>query len=322
MNVKTTLKVTGLILGFLTTFILGTQIGKSGGIPFIGKKHGYSIGIYSGTSPFEFHPAANAKNPVLSSKDVTDVPAEFVADPFMVIEDNTWYMFFEVMNARTNQGDIGLATSSDGFNWTYRQIVLDESVHLSYPHVFKWNDRYYMIPETSHAYYVCLYEAIDFPTKWSFVKVLFWGDFYDSSIFHYEGRWWIFTSDRDDVLRLFHTNDLMGPWMEHTKSPLIVHNAHIARPGGRVVIYNGQPVRYTQDCDPVYGIQVQAFRITELTTESYQEQRASMNPILKGSGSGWNAQRMHHIDPHRIGDNQWIACVDGYRVLRTLGFKL
>lgn len=318
MTLRTKAKITGLILGFIGSFVLGTQIGKSGGVPFIGKKHWYSIGIYSGTSPFYLHPAANVKNPVLSAKSVTDVRAEFVADPFMVIEDHTWYMFFEVMNARTNQGDIGLATSNDGLNWTYRQIVLDESFHLSYPHVFKWNDRYYMIPETSNAYYVCLYEAIDFPTKWSFVKVLFWGDFYDSSIFHYESRWWMFTSDRDDVLRLFHTTDLMGPWIEHPKSPVVCGDANIARPAGRVIVIDGWLFRYAQDCEPYYGNEVRAFEITELTTTNYEEKEIEGNPVLKGSGSGWNAKRMHHIDAHRIGDNQWIACVDGYKKVVTL----
>ena len=27
---------------------------------------------------------------------------------------------------------------------------------------------------------------------------------------------------------------------------------------------------------------------------------------------GWRPERHHHLDPHRIGDDKWIACVDGY----------
>jgi hypothetical protein len=36
--------------------------------------------------------------------------------------------------------------------------------------------------------------------------------------------------------------------------------------------------------------------------------------VLEGSGAGWNGERMHHIDAHRLDDGSWIACVDGYGV--------
>lgn len=83
----------------------------------------WSIGIYVGENSYEFSSPENIDNPVLTANDVTDVSAEFVADPFMVYEGGEWFMFFEVMNANNQQGDIGLATSSDGFNWTYKQII-------------------------------------------------------------------------------------------------------------------------------------------------------------------------------------------------------
>jgi hypothetical protein len=33
---------------------------------------------------------------------------------------------------------------------------------------------------------------------------------------------------------------------------------------------------------------------------------------LSASGRGWNGSGMHHIDPHRMEDGRWIACVDGW----------
>src|SRR5690242_233585 len=92
----------------------------------------WSIGIYTGAGPLALGPAANAANPVMTARQVTDVPARFVADPFMVRAGKTWHMFFEVFRADTHRGDIGLATSADGFTWTYRQVVLHEPFHLSY----------------------------------------------------------------------------------------------------------------------------------------------------------------------------------------------
>lgn len=288
-------------------------IWKFRGTSFFAKREKWSVGIYTGSTPFNFISPENINNPVLTAKDVTDITADFVADPFMVRESSKWFMFFEVKNAHTNQGDIGMAMSDDGLNWKYKQIVLDEPFHLSYPYVFKWKSEYYMIPECHQTYSVRLYKAIDFPSKWSFVRTLIHGDYYtDPSVFRYDSKWWIFAGTnpkKNDVLRLYYADDLMGPWTEHPQSPIIKGNAHIARPGGRVLIFNNRIVRYTQDDAPVYGSQVRMFEITELSTQRYKEKEVNESPLLK---KGWNAERMHHADPLQIDENKWIACVDGY----------
>ena len=86
---------------FIIGFISGTYVGIKKGIPFVGKQNKWSIGIYIGNTPFKFFDPGNINNPVLTYKDVKDVPADFVADPFMIRKDNIWYMFFEVMNKQT-----------------------------------------------------------------------------------------------------------------------------------------------------------------------------------------------------------------------------
>jgi hypothetical protein len=280
------------------------------------KRQIFSIGIYVGESPFELGPADNA-NPVLTRDSVSDVRASFVADPFMLNVNRTWYMFFEVMNAQARRGEIGLAISQDGLEWDYQQIVLREPFHLSYPYVFESNNTYYMIPESYKAKSVRLYKAVAFPARWSFVTTLVDGDdFVDPSIFYFDSRWWLLTDLARPpfyagTLRLFYADQLEGPWVEHPESPVVEENPHIARPAGRVVVFDGRVIRYSQDCCPVYGTQVRAFEFTELTTITYQEQ-AIEPPVVKASGKGWNKSGMHHIDPHRQKNGQWIACVDGF----------
>src|SRR5581483_1115296 len=97
--------------------------------------------------------------------------------PFMVHADGTWHLFFEVMNWRRNVGEIGHATSADGGRWTYRQVVLAEPFHLSYPYVFRWRDDFYMIPESYQAGAVRLYRAAAFPARWVFVGTLLEGPY-------------------------------------------------------------------------------------------------------------------------------------------------
>lgn len=290
---------------------------------FIRRSSNWSIGIYTGTSPFSLFPPENIKNPVLTAKDVTDVPADFVADPFMLRENGNWYMFFEVLNSRNQKGEIALAISDNGFNWHYQSIVLDEPFHLSYPYVFKHENQYYMIPESYEANAVRLYKAVDFPRKWQFVKTLLQGrDYVDNSVFYHQNMWWMFTTSvKGNILDLYYANYLMGNWTKHPQSPLIQDNFNISRPGGRVIVCDGKIFRYTQDVERFYGNQVRAFEITKLTTVNYEEKPVANNPIIKASGYGWNKTGMHNVDPHQIEHNKWIACVDGYRIITWLGIE-
>jgi hypothetical protein len=275
----------------------------------------FSIGIYVGDSPLRFWVSENIDNPVLTHRNVSDVQAAFIADPFMIKSNQHWHMFFEVWNRHTQKGEIGLATSEDAIRWTYQQIVLAEPFHLSYPYVFEWNGDYYMIPESYQAGSIRVYKGTPFPTHWSFSHTVIHGPYYaDTSIVRHDNKWWLFTETnpgmKHDTLRLYYADDLAGLWREHPKSPIIAGNGHIARPAGRVLAEHDRIIRYAQDCDPVYGKQVHAFEVTELTATRYQE-RENENPVLTGSGYGWNESGMHHIDPH-LENGKWIACVDGW----------
>ena len=274
----------------------------------------WSIGIAVGESPLTFPNAT--QRAVLTNSDVTDVVATFVADPFMLRRDPCWFMFFEIMNWQLGRGQIGLAESADGTDWTYQGVVLTEPFHLSYPYVFEWDGRYYMIPETHQTKSVRLYEAISFPTRWSYVRTLLEGQYFaDASIVRHKEIWWLFvdTSPKknNDTLSLFYSDDLHRPWIEHSQSPIVHGDARIARPGGRVTVQGDTIFRYAQNCSQHYGTEVLAFEITELSRNGYEEREVA-GPVLSGSGNGWNAHGMHNIDPHRLEDGRWLACVDGW----------
>jgi hypothetical protein len=232
----------------------------------------------------------------------------------MIHVDDVWYLFFEVMNQQRSKGEIGLATSDDVLTWTYQQIVLTETFHLSYPYVFESDGAYFMIPETLEAGAVRLYQAQSFPDRWSYLGELIPGHWADPSVINFNNRWWMFVSPtpyEHNQLSLYFAEDLLGPWTEHPDSPIVKDDKQSARPAGRVVIVDGKVVRFSQDCAPSYGIQVRAFEISQLTTTAYREVEHGKSPVLVASGSGWNGLRMHHLDPHCLPDGRWIACVDG-----------
>jgi len=271
----------------------------------------FSIGVYKGSSPFDLVAPDDIANPILTGKDVVDVDAMYVADPFLVFTQNKYTIFFEVMNRETRQGDIGYAESTDGKNWKYKKIVIRESFHLSYPYVFEYKGDYYIIPESGQDLSVRLYKAVSFPAKWVYVGNLLSGyNFKDPSIFQYNKKWWLFVAaNESDVLNLYYAHDLLGEWKPHPMNPIVKFNNKIARPGGRVIVDNGRLYRFTQDDSSGYGTRVFAFEITELSEKSYREKLVE-KPVVNMTGYGWNAAGMHNVDLHKIG-SRWMAVVDG-----------
>jgi hypothetical protein len=272
-----------------------------------GKRRLWTIGIYEGASPLALSPAGGVTNPVMAPWMIGPVPPCNVADPFMIRRGSTWYLFMEVIAA---QGNIGYATSPDGLHWTWGGFALIEPFHTSYPYVFEWEGELYMIPETKRAGEVRLYRADRFPDRWHVEAVLARGALKDASIFRHGGRWWLFACDDDTRLHLFYAEKLTAPWVEHPRSP-VVRDKRVARPGGRVVEWDGKLLRFAQEGVPRYGTRVWAFEITRLTTSEYAEKPAGGGPVVEGSGTGWNAFRMHTVDAHQVGTNHWLACVDG-----------
>ena len=265
--------------------------------------------------PFTLYTPPGITNPVIAASDVTDVTASFVADPFLIHDNGMWYMFFEVFIPSLNRGEIGVATSNDGLNWSYDRIVLSETFHLSYPLVLKYNGEYYMIPEAAGTSSIRVYKANNFPYDWSHIATIASGrPFVDNTIFHYNNKWWMFTAgtgSTNGTLYLFYSNDLLSGWIEHPMSPIINNDRSKNRPGGRSFVFdNGRIIRLAQKNDITYGQRVRAFEVDTLTETVYAEHEITESPVIYESGTGWNAFGMHQFDPWWTGI-QWICAVDG-----------
>ncbi len=291
-------------------FITGWHFGQRG-IPFIKRTKEWSIGIYKGDTPFNLKEIES--NPVLTKEDVTDVDASMVADSFMIEVDSIWYMFFEVQNNYDYQTDIAYATSNDGLDWEYQKIILNEKFSQAYAYVFEWEGEQYMVPDSYQSNSIRLYKANNFPEEWSLEKILIKGKAYvDASIFRYNNKWWMFASTTsNEDLYLFYSDSLKGNWIEHPMSPVITKDKNTARPGGRIIEFNNNFYRFAQDDYPTYGNKIRAFKIIKLTEREYNEEEVVIE--LENSGVGWKRDGMHTIDLHQLGENEWIAVVDGYK---------
>jgi len=293
----------------------------------------WSIGVYAmlgAPDKIKIIPHPQVRNPVLTAEDVRDLEAQFVADPFLVERDGYYYIFFEVLIA--NRGVIGLAKSSDGIHWNYEKIILKEPFHLSYPYIFSWEGRYYMIPESYKAKSIRLYRAINFPNDWQFVRTLLEGkDFVDPSITFFQNKWWLFASTtQSSDLYLYYADKLEGLWLEHPKNPIVKGDMKTARCGGSILQRNGKLIRLAQDDflyhnDPLrdYGSAVRALEIIKLSTTDYLEKEIEESPLILPNGKSWNKDGMHHLSTCTTHDKiGQLACADGKRIFYTYYLRL
>lgn len=238
------------------------------------------------------------------------VPAETVADPFLVRDDDTLYLFHEIVFEGGDRGKIAVSVFDPGNNrWEYQGVVIDEPFHLSYPYVFSADGRYYMIPESKAAKSVRLYVATEFPMKWELVKpVIENRKLVDPSVVFFEGKYYLF-ANRKKRLYLFYADDVTGEWIPHPKSP--VRRGNYSRCAGRIIQYRGALFRPAQEQSKGYGNSMRIFRIRKLSKSEYRETPVSKENFLRPFGKTWARFGMHHFDVLQYSEGDYFAVFDG-----------
>ena len=270
----------------------------------------WSIGCEQSTQPLSW-----TANPLaLLTRHDLGPNAFNLADPFLLEHAGERRLFFEVVDVDGDRGRIDVARwDADGTRWIHEGTALQETFHLSYPHVFVHDDEVYMLPEAKQSGAVRLYKAHDFPFGWKLEKELLTHcKWVDPTPLFWQGRWYCFVSRRR-TLHLFMADTLAGPWTAHPQSP-VRHRNH-ARCAGRILVHEGTPYRFAQE-QRRYGAGLHAFRIDTLTPTTYRETAVPGNPLLEPSGTGWNAEAMHHIDILREADGGFFAVYDGEGLIR------
>lgn len=203
-------------------------------------------------------------------------PVSILADPFVVVKDDTLFLFYECQVGRYGKGELKMRKTVDLENWSEEKTVLREDFHLSFPNVFEYKGEYYMLPETGADGSIRLYKADDGTLeKWSYVRDLvkdgrMWAD---STLLFKEGACYLFSnvhSTREPEAHLFVSDSLEGEFREHPDSP---YNRSLAsaRNAGRLFERDGKLFRPVQDCSKGYGKQLSIMEIDEIDREHYKE---------------------------------------------------
>jgi hypothetical protein len=215
----------------------------------------------------------------------------FWADPFLTPLADGVGVFFEELPFSSGKGRISYVSVDGAGHPGQPVVVLDKPWHLSYPFQFEWEGRRYMIPESSANETVDLYECVEFPQDWRFVKTLIDGRrLADATIVNWRGRLWMFAAhghrgaSNYDELHVFWATDLFGPWQEHARNPVKI-DAGSARPAGAMWVENERIVRPTQDCRDRYGDGIE-FQEVVLLDEGRFEERPLGRLTPEGAKAG------------------------------------
>jgi hypothetical protein len=224
-------------------------------------------------------------------QDISDTPRKFIelrpskekfwADPHITRVNGTYYIFIEEFIKKKNKGHISVIELDELGNWKAPIKVLEKDYHLSYPFIFEWNDKYYMVPESRANKTIDLYECSEFPHKWIFKQCLIRNvSAVDTTLVYFSNKWWLFTALAENEaaapnveLFLFYTDDLFkGDWKAHSQNP-IISDIKSARPAGSLFVKEGKLIRPSQDCSREYGYGFDLNEIEVLSETEYFERR-------------------------------------------------
>ncbi len=206
---------------------------------------------------------------------------KFWADPHVVHAEGKYYIFVEEYSHTKHKGHISVIEMDEQGNCQAPVTILERDYHLSYPYVFEWDGRFYMVPESGSNKSIDLYECVEFPYRWEFKQSLMRNvKAVDSTMIFHAQKWWLFTAIAENEaaapnyeLFLFYTDDLFaGRWIAHQQNP-IVSDVRSARPAGSLIKKDGKLFRPSQDCTRAYGYGFDLNEIVTLSETDYVECR-------------------------------------------------
>ncbi len=223
---------------------------------------------------------SNWKNAVLHKSISLKNPRNcFLADPFVIENHGRYFCFVENYSFIQKKGNITVYELENN-KGKYLGESINEKFHLSYPFVFKYQDNFYMLPESSQNKDLRLYKSEKFPLEWKLERVLFVNvNVCDGTIFQYEEKWWLFvTKSCSDSLETnsqlyayFSDNPINSEWIEHTKNPLICDSSS-GRLGGILTDENNIYLVFQKQGFNRYGKTSSIYKINELTENNFERE--------------------------------------------------
>lgn len=212
------------------------------------------------------------------------------ADPFLFEKDGTTYLFFEAFDLVERKGKEGYSILREDGTWSPLKIIINEKYHLSFPNIFEYDGKIYIMPEMSEDYSLKLYEAVSFPNEWKITQEVL-PDIYacDSVFIEKKGSKYLLTNE------MYHNvpnGQYASCWVKNYLYPMnglkvvgdgvkVADGDYGIRNAGKTFISDSKLYRIGQDCcDRLYGRGMVLFEIT------------SLNPYNEVEVKSWNCEEI------------------------------
>ena len=247
---------------------------------------------------------------IISSIDIIntdhEIESKFIADPFFIIKDDTTFLFVE------NQinGDGAVIDLFKKFNndVVYGGTILNPEFHISFPQVFKYEDEFYMLPETKRSNNVLLYKSNAFPYDWNVSDTLIKNVRYkDPAILIMDSLKIIFTCNDDLELFVYCSDNIFEGWKECDDYKKKYGNE--VRAGGRIINYNERYYLPMQNMREAYGTSLTLYEISN-SQKGIRLIKRIENLISPQKGELHFNSAMHHLDFQKYNDN-YVYYYDG-----------
>ena len=221
--------------------------------------------------------------------------SRWAADPMLVEEKGRTWLFYEAVE--NDHGHIEAAEVLPDCSLGEPTVILKDDCHYSYPFVFRWQGLWYMIPESSAAQEVRLYQAAAFPFQWKLREVLLRERAVDTTVYETDGglRLLTFLTDGKNERVTPRAYDLSLGAGEASLRPLewTDYDSLRVRGAGPVFAENGVLYRPVQrNREQRYGDAVELVRLRD-TERSHAEEPAGLLQTPTGKLAGMHVDGAH-----------------------------
>lgn len=210
----------------------------------------------------------------------------YYADGFAIKEKERLLLLFEDYTYKTRKGRISAVWFNErDFTFSDKTNLLDESWHLSYPYILKYNNALYCIPESKDHRNIELYKLDTNHMKMVHHRTLVKDvEAVDPTLIYHQNSWYLFftSGNASNVeLQIWHAENLEDEFIPHILNP-VKSNVGNARPAGPLFYLDGKLYRPSQDCSKSYGGRIIINEVKILSEDSFLEMAVNVLEPPKG----------------------------------------
>jgi hypothetical protein len=200
----------------------------------------------------------------------------FFADPFILqVNDEIIEVLVEEFFYNSWMGVITLLTiNRKTYTLLNRKCLLDLPTHLSFPFIYRENEKIYVLPENSQSGKLTLYKYHASSMSLEFEKIILDVPAVDSVILKEGGRYYLFCTvsgrHTDSDLHVYYSDSLLGAFIPFKKNP-VKSDLMSSRLAGDFLRYGADIYRISQKCSPSYGCGLFFSKVNALSPDNFEE---------------------------------------------------